>query len=272
MPSVLYSTTCYIKNDLYRLRIYIDDQNENSNLVSSSATDSSDFTSVDIPINHIKPSLTRLNFQLIDEKKINNNIPETIILNHLLNVKQTVSIPRKTTTNFIDSLQTPSLELFGGSLNIRSTPILEQSQQTLTSDSSQTTFKRQQFSFKKFFSLSSNQDNESILLHKTLIKINYVDVSNSIQWNIKILELEMDTEDIANELYSNLNLCLSTLKQRPRRLLAFVNPLSGKGMKKFRSFLFSRDLSFFKLLHHVTLSTYLTKHFFTGQIYEYLYK
>jgi len=232
MPSVLYSTTCYIKNDLYRLRIYIDDQNENSDIVThgniQSITDSLDFRPVDIPINHIKSSLTRLNFQLINENKTNNNIPETIILNHLLNIKQTVSVSKKnTTTNFSNSLQTPS------------TPILEQSQQTsqitLTSDESQTTFQRRQFSFRRFFSLSSNQDNESILLHKTLIKINYVDVSNSIQWNIKSLELEMDTEDIANELYSNLHLCLSTLKQRPRRLLAFVNPLSGKGMKKFLS-------------------------------------
>ena len=75
------------------------------------------------------------------------------------------------------------------------------------------------------------QDSESILLSKTIIKINYVDVSNSIQWNIKNLELEIDTEDIANELYTNLNLCLSTLTQRPRHLLAFVNPIVGKGEK-----------------------------------------
>jgi hypothetical protein len=102
----------------------------------------------------------------------------------------------------------------------------------LTPDSSQTTLKRRQFSFGRFFSSPSNRDTEIIALYKTLIKIHYVDVSNSIRWNIKSLELEMDTEDIANELNLNLFLCLSTLKQRPRSLLAFVNPLSGKGMKK----------------------------------------
>ena len=88
MPSILYSTTCYIKNDLYRLCIYVDDNDQNSTDIQST-TDSSDFTSLDIPINTIIPSLTRLNFQLINDKK-NKNIPETIILNHLLNVKQTI--------------------------------------------------------------------------------------------------------------------------------------------------------------------------------------
>jgi hypothetical protein len=244
MPSILYSTTCYIKNDLYRLRIYVDDQNENSNIIppenSQLVTNSLDLTSIDIPINHIKPSLTRLNFELLDEKKINNNIPQTIILNYLLNVKQTTSVPRKFTKSFSNSLQTPSLEISGRSLNDRTTPVLEQSRQTshitLNSDGSQAVLQRRQFSFRRFFSLSTNTDNEAVLFFKTLIKINYIDVSDSIRWSIKSLELEMDTEDIANELYANLNLCLSTLKQRPRRLLAFVNPLSGKGTKKLLRF------------------------------------
>jgi hypothetical protein len=244
MPSTLYSTTCYIKNVLHRLRIYVDDNNE--------ATDSFDFTATDIPINQIKPSLTRLHFELLTGKKPNNNnIPETIILNHLLNVKQTVSRPKKYNSN---NLQTPSLNLSDRSPTITTKPILEQSQETnhtaSTSNSSQINFKRRQFSFGRFFSSLSTPDSESSIL----IKINYVDVSNSIRWNVKSLELEMDTEDLANELYANLNLCLSTLKQRPHRLLAFVNPLSGKGMEKL--FLSLLSINNIKLRSHRRVNKY----------------
>jgi hypothetical protein len=237
MPSVLYSTTCYIKNDFYRLRIYVDDKNGNSEIISPEniqlATDSLDFTSIDIPINHIKPSVTRLNFQLVDENKIyNNNIPQTIILNHLLNVKQTLLLPKNSNKNPSSGLQTPSLEISGTC----TTPTLEQSEEsayiTSTPTGSQVILKRRQFSFKRFFSSSSSKDSDAILLFKTVIKISYVDVSNSVRWNIKTLELEMDSEEIASELAANLNLCLSTLTQRPHRLLAFVNPLSGKGTNK----------------------------------------
>ncbi len=230
MPSILYSTICYIKNDLYRLRIYVDD--ENIDTPSQVSNDSLEFTPIDIPIDHIKPSLTRLTFELLDDKKINQNIPRTIPLNHLLNVKQTIFVPKKY-KNLSNNVQTPWLNTPSGN-----TPIIgisqETSQTTLTSES----LKRRQFSFRRFFSSSSSQDSEIITLYRTLIKISYVDVSNSIRWNIKSLELELDTEDIANELNVNLNLCLSTLRQRPRSLLAFVNPLSGKGRKKKKHKLF----------------------------------
>jgi hypothetical protein len=237
MPSILYSTTCYIKTDLYRLRIYVDDKHENSEIKLQLPNNDLDLTSTDIPIHQIKSSLTRLNFELLDNaKKTNNNIPQTIILNHLLNVKQTTSSSKKYNKSFSQDLQTPSLEMSPGSIRMKTTPVLYQSQEPSempsTSASPQVSLTRRQFSFRKLFSSSTNQESETILLYKTLIQIYYVDVSNSIRWNIKTLELEMDTEDIANELYANLNLCLSTLTQRPRRLLAFVNPLSGKGMKK----------------------------------------
>jgi len=224
MPSVLYSTTCLIKSDLCRLRIYIDDIQTES---------SADFTSVDIPTQHIRPAFTRLNFQLLNDKKIGSNIPQTITLNHLLNVKQIVSTSKKSSRSLNTSLQTtPSLEVNTDFPQITS---IEQSREisqiTLTTESSQSSFKRRQFSFKRFFSSSSsNQPLNDDFLAKTAIKIRYVDVSNSIQWAIKTLELELDSEELANELYTNLNLCLSTLSQRPHRLLAFVNPLSGKGI------------------------------------------
>lgn len=231
MPSILYSTTCSIKTDLYRLRIYVDDQPNYSSIPVQLATDSLEFTPTNIPINHIKPSLTRLTFQLLDDKKINNSIPQTIALNHLLNVKQAVALPKKSLRNSNPSTPSPSVDISERSISARTTPILgrshDTSRTTLTPASS-----RRQFSFTRLFSSTTNYDTDAILLHKTLIRIHYVDVSNSIRWNVKSLELELDTEEVANELYANLNVCLSTLKQRPRRLLAFVNPLSGKGKRR----------------------------------------
>ncbi|CAF2782169.1 unnamed protein product [Rotaria sp. Silwood2] len=273
MPSILYSTTCYIKNGFYRLRIYVDDRNDYSNIDSPEniqlATDSVDFTATNIPINHIQPSLTRLSFELLNEKKTNNNTPTTIVLNHLLNVQQTTSLPKKSNKNFSNSLPISSLEISGRSISPSSSPTLEQSGDTsriiLTPNNSQVIFKRRQFSFRRFFSSLSNTDSEAILLHKTTIKIKYVDVTNSMQWNIKSLELEMDTEDIANELYTNLNLCLSTLTQRPHRLLAFVNPLSGKG--RARSVYDKKVLPIFQEAN-ICVDTIYTEH--ANQAQEYV--
>jgi hypothetical protein len=124
------------------------------------------------------------------------------------------------------------------------TPVNEQSQQTsyttLNTTISQlsasqtpiptpTPKPRRQFSFRRFLSTQSNIDNETNFTSKIGIHINYVDVLNSIRWTVKTLKVELTSEDLATELYMNLNLCLSTLKQRPRHLLAFVNPFGGKG-------------------------------------------
>lgn len=239
MPSILYSTTCSIKTDLYRLRIYVDEQSDQNFVPVQLATDSLEFTSTNIPIHHIKPSLTRLTFQLLDDKKGNNNVPQMIALNHLLTVKQAVALPKRSLRTVSNTIPSPSIDVAGRSISARTTPILNRSQDTsqtvLTHSNSQNAFKRRQFSFTRLFTSSTNQDTDAILLQKTLVRISYVDVSNSIRWNIKSLEFELDTEDVANELYANLNLCLSTLKQRPRCLLAFVNPLSGKGKKNSRT-------------------------------------
>jgi hypothetical protein len=229
MSSVLYSTTCYIKNDLYRLSICIDDDNKHQ---SQFETDSSDFTPTDISIDAIIPSLTHINFELINDKK-NTNIPKTIILNHLLSVQQTELLPNTNRKDLSYSNDTININEIG-------IPIIEQSQKT-----SQTTLNtnipevviqklpvpRCQFNFRRIFSTQSITDSEANFTLKTVIHINYVDISNSFQWNIRKLKLDIGTEDIANELYANLNLCLSVLKQRPQNLLAFVNPFGGKGKK-----------------------------------------
>ena len=240
MPSILYSTKCYIKSSLYHLRVHVDDTGHHPKTTFAEnnplATESIDFTSTDIPLESIRPASTRLSFELIDEKRTGSHIPDTIILNHLLNVKQTASLPSKDRKSFQTSSERSSLEASKRSVSTRATPTLEQSQETsqitITPNSSEVILKRRPFSFGRLFSQQSNTASEIIQLFKTLITIDYVDVSNSIRWNVKHLECRMETEDLANELYANLNLCLSTLKQRPRRLLAFVNPLSGKGRRE----------------------------------------
>lgn len=227
MPSILYSATCVIRNDLYRLRIYVDELNSTDERLTSP----SPFAPIDIPLNSIQPSLTRIDFQWIDEKKTQtNNIPPSITLHHLLNVQQTVSLPSKSKNKADRS----SLEASSRSTTAPTTPTIEQSQDTaqisLTPNGTQQVLlKRLPFSFERFFSTQSKNSGEAILLSKTSIQIDYIDVSDSIRWTIKTLALEMDTEEVASQLFADLNLCLSTLKQRPRRLLAFVNPLSGKG-------------------------------------------
>jgi hypothetical protein len=208
----------------------VDDDEKNS-AKTQLTTESSDFTSTDIPKDRIEPSLTRINLELVNEKK-NVKIPNIIILNHLLNVQRTKSIPKKNKRNF-----TNSTEVFN---TYETTPIIDQSKQTsyttLNSNTSelvspQTPTARRQFSFGRFFSTQSNAESDGNLTPQTTIKISYVDVSNWIRWNVKRLEVEVETEDIANELYANLKLCLSTLQQRPHHLLAFVNPFGGKGNK-----------------------------------------
>ena len=241
MPSILYSTKCYIKSSLYHLRVHVDDTGHHPKTTFAEnhplATESTiDFTSIDIPLESIRPALTRLSFELIDEKPTGSHIPQAIILNHLLHVKQTASLPSKDRRSVQTSTERSSLEASKRSMSTRATPTLEQSQEssqiTMTPDSDGVILKRRPFSFGRLFSQQSNTGSDIVQLFKTLIMIDYVDVSNSIRWNVKRLECRLETEELATELYANLNLCLSTLKQRPRRLLAFVNPLSGKGRRE----------------------------------------
>ncbi len=231
MPSVLYSTTCYNKNDLYRLSICIDDNEQNLNNIQCD-TDSSDFISLDISIDSIIPSLTRINFELINNRK-NTNIPKTIILNHLLSVQQTQIIPNRNRKYFNNNNEF----IYTNDAMSITEKSQKTSQTTLNQTVSevvipQTPASGRQFDFRRLFSTQTYTDGQANLISRVGININYVDVLNSIRWSIKTLKLEFQTEDIANELYVNLNLCLSALKQRPRHLLAFVNPFGGKGKKK----------------------------------------
>ena len=247
MPSVLYSTTCLIKQDLYRLRIYVNTADADSTKTTSSSLDQNndelnELTAVDPAIDFINPSLACINFQMIGQEKknlaiTNNQAPETISLNYLLNVKQLVASPIKLKRNVTNSMEKSLIDssVPSSSNSTPETPFFDQSQETNTSasinsDQNQIQMKRRPYLLRRFFSIQSDKSTRSAaLLPKTVIRLYFVDVSNLIQWKIKNLELLMDSEEIANELYAHLILCLSTLKNRPHRLLAFVNPLSGKG-------------------------------------------
>ncbi|CAF2702045.1 unnamed protein product [Rotaria sp. Silwood2] len=233
MPSILYSTTCYIKNDLYNLSIYVDN-NEQNFTNTQLTTDPFELTSNDIPIDSIVPSLTRLRFEPVIEKK-NTNVPKEIILDHLLSVQQTNIKPNENRKIFTDDGEI-------NNINITTASSVAQSRRTsyttLNSVISEDTIPqipttRRTSGLGRLFSVQSHMDSATNLACKTLIKLSYVHVLNSIRWNIKRLEIEVDTEDIAERLQLNLNLCLSTLKQRPHRLLAFVNPFGGKGRARF---------------------------------------
>lgn len=200
MPSVLYSTRCLIGNENLRLRIYVDDE--------TIRPTSDEFTPVDIPIDFIRPSSTRLHFDFLE--KSSENIPKDLPIRFLLNVEQTTSNSKRKRDVQFDETSTRST-------NASTTPIIGTSIDSTVSSKS---FFHRVFSLKTLKSFSTE---------KNFLRIDFVDVSNEIHWKIRSLTLELETEDLAFELLTNLNLCLSTLKHRPRRLLAFVNPFSGKG-------------------------------------------
>ncbi|CAF1300897.1 unnamed protein product, partial [Adineta ricciae] len=225
MPSVLYSTVCYIKNEHHHMYIYVDGAQSDSTEVQAT----SEFASPDIAIDNIDPSLTKIKLESVSKRK-NTNIPKVIHLNNLLHVQHIKSIRKRKRNVYIstDALTTfepvpitePSAEGSHATLNkstsevvvVPSTPVLPRS-----------------YSLSRLFLGQKSTETEGHAEYKFAVKLSYIDVSNSIRWSIKRLEFEVESEDVANEVCVNLNLCLSTLKQRPRHLLAFVNPFGGKG-------------------------------------------
>ena len=71
MPSTLVSTTCYISQAPYDLRVCIDNNSEN---ISSTTIDES--------------NSIQIQFKSLTNKKIDDTVPETIDFNKLLNIKQ----------------------------------------------------------------------------------------------------------------------------------------------------------------------------------------
>ncbi|CAF3403116.1 unnamed protein product [Rotaria socialis] len=232
MSSTIYSTKCYIKNNPYQLSIRVDSDDANSTN-NSLTTDVLEVKFTDISLDNIIPSITRLCFEPINEKK-DTIVPEEISLNHLLSVQQLTKAPNKNKRNFNDNNEPIDRNIMVTTMNEPSKQTSCATLNTLVSENTiqQTPKIRRLGSRRRFFFNQSYIDGETDPIYKTVIKIRYVDVSNLVRWSVKKLEIEVETEDITNELYFNLNLCLSTLEQRPHKLLAFVNPFGGKGKAK----------------------------------------
>lgn len=220
MPVILYSNTCYIKNDRYCLSIILDDNEQSSSNVSFE-TNSTDSGFHVFPVDSIIPSLTRINLELI-EGKASANIPKTIPLNHLLNVEQI----QCSTNKYQESFDDTKPPMTNSSPKSNKKPMKKQLSEVVLA---RTPMLRRQMNFGRFFSTQSSPNSQANIILKTKISLNYVNMSNSIRWNVNKIILDLDSEDAADELYVNLDQCLSTLKQRPRSLLAFVNPFGGKG-------------------------------------------
>ena len=227
MSSVLYSTVCYIKNEHHHVYIYVDGAQSDSTVVQAT----SEFASPDIDVHSIDPLLTKIKFESVSKRK-NTTIPKVIHLNNLLHVQHIKSIRKRKRNVYIstDALSTfepvpvtePSTE---------GTPtILSKSTSEVAAVPSTPALPRS-YSLSRLFLGQKSTETEGHAEYRFAVKLSYIDVSNSIRWGIKRLEFEVESEDVANELCVNLNLCLSTLEQRPRHLLAFVNPFGGKGKR-----------------------------------------
>ena len=228
MASTQYSTSCYYKNDLYRVSIVVDQDGDSD----GDSEISEQFTGTDLSPDKIKPTLTHLHFELADPHRKSSALPKTIRLNQLLNVVYVKSVSnrqQKHAFTSVDTMNSPD----------PSRDAMEKSQETLSTmlnksrsemNVAQPPARNQQFSWGTFLSRQTTiNGSRTDLIRRSAIRLCYVDVSNSIQWHVKKLELELETETMAVDLYRNLNLCLSTLVERPRYLLVFVNPCCGKG-------------------------------------------
>ena len=231
MSSTLYSTHCYIRNDLYRLSICVDNNGRNSTSTQLT-TNSPEFTSTDISMNIITSSLTLLNFESVS-KQTNIFIPKTIIFNHLVNIQRKTSQSNQDNryadnSSNVEERNKTTISTIEQSREASSTALNTNVLEPVRSQMSKA-YRRD--NLRKLFSTQSHRDMKTDLMFKSMIELNYIDASNSVPWKMKSLKLEFETEDVADNLYNNLNFCLSALKQRPHHLLVFVNPFGGKGEK-----------------------------------------
>lgn len=222
MTRIQYSINCYYKNDLYRLSIVVNSDGDADDLSEISDP----FTGTDILPEQIKPTLTQINFELTDPYRKSSALPQSIRLNQLLNVvyvKSVTNRQEKQAFTSDDTLNTKSI----------SREAIEESQETLYTmlkKSRSDVNVKQQSSWGSHLSRQTTVNNSRPDFTRiSSVRLSYVDVSNSIHWSIKKVELKFDTETMAVDLYRNLNVCLTTLIERPRYLLVFVNPCCGKG-------------------------------------------
>ena len=222
MSSDLFSSAFYIKGLAYRLCICTDDDSSKGPVstdrpvLARSDTCESKLIDVKIP-----PSSIRLHFESLSDRNQKSDsvdkdsVPESIILDHLLNVKVIASLANPDSGLKKRRAEYTNQHSLAKSTNEQScSPVSQSSEWSFTDE--------------------SNKSNELSLSQSTQVHLNYVEITKSLLWTVKRLELEMDVE-AANKLSEILTRYLSKLTHRPRHLMCFVNPQCGKGKKTFFS-------------------------------------
>lgn len=216
MSSVLYSTTCFIKKRLYQLSVDVERASTNA-------------AETETPT--VTPSSTRIKLETVSSRTGASNV-QIIPLNQLLNVRHTKLPSRRFKRSY--NVSTDTLNISNSSQPPSSEPSKQGSSTALNALSiaaaaPPTSAIPRSFSLSRLFFAPSTTDMTTDPAYRPAVEINYIDVSQSIRWSVKRVEVEVESENVADELCASLNLCLSALTQRPRHLLAFVNPYGGKG-------------------------------------------
>jgi hypothetical protein len=205
--TILHAMDCHVRRQPYRLLIV-------AAMEHSQSIESSEFLPTEVPIEKVRPSPMSIVLEPLNVRGRKSKPPQSIPLNHLLSAQQSTIIFNRRQRTMVDK-QSRRSTMTGNSFEMN------------TPQSSSGT--RRQSRFSRFLSLDSMLKSDEETIVKSLVNLSYVDVSNSIRWNIKHLNLEFDDKELAAQVCVNLNLCLAKLEQRPRRLLVFVNPQCGKG-------------------------------------------
>jgi hypothetical protein len=229
MSTMNYSTRCYVKNELYCVSIVGNVNNDHAKQSDLSNTEIIECLSSDIPIASIETATVRIEFDLIDGNKPASIVPKTIDLHRLLTIElnDTLSNPEQTSTN-IDA-NNPSVISMLPDEPCQQTCETTISTSTCDKSISTASVTHRRFTFKSFISSLFSAKTSVNLNTKSIIKLCYVNVCESVRWNINRLDLHFETNKLAEDFSRNINLCLSTFIQRPHHLLVFINPLSGKG-------------------------------------------
>ncbi|CAF1097835.1 unnamed protein product, partial [Didymodactylos carnosus] len=263
MPYNLYESVCNYKKWQYKLQICIE---QHDGIDTEKQQQKTTFeplineTSVDSTKAEIIASSTKILFLPINQKSgytASSNVPSSIHLRQLINIRQ-IKKKEKTKNGFLNSLsekkrskrtrpfvEPTTLHTQNANVNKDSTdslrlsmPIINaEDQEALTSISPILTDKSTELSSESAPSMShrafapieedtgiDDQEQKS----KTCL-LTYTDTKSPFRWILKRLVIELKTNEEADIFCMQLTKCLSMLKERPKHLLAFVNPLCGKG-------------------------------------------
>ncbi|CAF1275573.1 unnamed protein product [Didymodactylos carnosus] len=266
MAYILYESICNYKNYQYNLQVNIEqydggkDKQQRETSLNELVTNEASIDPVQIQI--IAPS-TKILFIPINQRSnssTSSDIPSIIPLRQLINIHQIEkrekngngffsSLPRFFEKNQLIRTQIKS-ESNSNSLNSSATneneiPLnlslsnvvnkdpeafshiyMRQTNELSESNEQSTTSLKRSILTTDEENVENNDEEQK---SKTCVQLTYIDIKSPFQWLLKHLIIELQTEAEAKTFCVYLTKCLSILKERPRHLLVFVNPLCGKG-------------------------------------------